>query len=70
MSKRVMNQPIRISPLECARGVCAQRYVEAGVVFLAGSVVREEQTTFSDVDLVIVYERLSTEPTEFRRLCP
>jgi predicted nucleotidyltransferase len=47
-----------MSPEECVRAVCAERYADAGVVFLAGSVVRGEGTAFSDLDLVVVYESL------------
>jgi hypothetical protein len=48
----------RLSPQACARAVWAERYAQAPVVFLAGSVVRGEHTESSDLDLVIVYESL------------
>lgn len=48
----------RISPAEAARAVFAERYGGARVVFLAGSVLRGEATPASDLDLVVVYERL------------
>ena len=48
----------RISPLEAATRVWRERYAGARVVFLAGSVLRGEATPTSDLDLVVVYERL------------
>ena len=39
------------------------RYAKAPVVFLAGSLVRGEGTSTSDLDLVIVFDRL---PNAFR----
>jgi predicted nucleotidyltransferase len=48
----------RIKPVEAAREVYAERYEGARVIFLAGSVVRGEATPTSDLDLVVVYERL------------
>lgn len=48
----------RLSPLEAARGIFAERYGEARVLFLAGSVMRGEATATSDLDVVVVYERL------------
>lgn len=52
-----MNTP-RISPVEAARGFWRERYAGAGVVFVGGSVVRGEATPASDLDVVVVYERL------------
>jgi hypothetical protein len=52
-----VNAPSRIAPEVCARSVYEQRYPDAAVVFLAGSVIRGESTRFSDLDLVVVYER-------------
>ena len=48
----------RISPVEAARRIWRERYAGARVVFLAGSVMRGEATPTSDLDLVVVYERL------------
>lgn len=48
----------RIKPVEAARAIFAERYDGARVLFLAGSVVRGEATPTSDLDLVVVYERL------------
>jgi len=45
-------------PLEAAGSIWRERYAEARVVFLAGSVLRGEATPTSDLDLVVVYERL------------
>ena len=48
----------RIIPVAAAREIFAERYGGARVIFLAGSVVRGEATPTSDLDLVVVYERL------------
>lgn len=48
----------RAEPLSTASEVVAHRYEGAAVVFLAGSVMRGEGTDTSDLDLVVVYERL------------
>jgi predicted nucleotidyltransferase len=37
----------------------SERYGDADVVFLAGSIVRGEGSLFSDLDLVVVYTRLA-----------
>lgn len=42
-----------------AKNIWKQRYPEAKVVFLAGSLVRGEGTSTSDLDLVVVYESLT-----------
>ncbi|HEX7957541.1 MAG TPA: nucleotidyltransferase domain-containing protein [Pyrinomonadaceae bacterium] len=52
-----MNRP-RVSPEEAARGVWRERYEGARVLFLGGSVMRGEATSASDLDVVVVYERL------------
>ena len=48
----------RISPVEAAHGFWRERYAGARVVFLAGSVMRGEATPTSDLDIVVVYEKL------------
>jgi predicted nucleotidyltransferase len=50
---------MRPEPAEAARAIWRERYAEARVVFLAGSVLRGEATPTSDLDLVVVYERLA-----------
>jgi predicted nucleotidyltransferase len=52
-----MDEP-RIEPAEAARRIWQERYAGARVLFLAGSVMRGEATPTSDLDLVVVYERL------------
>ena len=52
-----MNTP-GLSPEETARGIWRERYEGARVLFLAGSVLRGEATPASDLDIVVVYERL------------
>ncbi|HEX8187864.1 MAG TPA: nucleotidyltransferase domain-containing protein [Pyrinomonadaceae bacterium] len=52
-----MDTPRR-SPAEAAQGIFGERYKDARVLFLAGSVMRGEATPASDLDLVVVYERL------------
>jgi predicted nucleotidyltransferase len=49
---------MRPEPREAIVEVWRERYAEARVVFLAGSVMRGEATPASDLDLVVVYERL------------
>lgn len=44
--------------MEAAREVMDGRYAGARALFLAGSVMRGEATAASDLDLVVVYERL------------
>src|SRR3954467_13464217 len=48
----------RVSPLEAARGVWRERYAGARVIFLAGSVMRGEATRTSDLDTLVVFEKL------------
>lgn len=48
----------RLSPEEAARGALQERYEGARVLFLGGSVMRGEATPTSDLDIVVVYERL------------
>lgn len=52
-----------MAPLEAARGVWGARHPGARVLFLAGSVMRGEATASSDLDMVVVYERL---PSAYR----
>ena len=49
--------------IEIAGIIRAQRYADAMTLFLAGSIVREESTPYSDLDLVVVYDKL---PAAFR----
>ena len=44
--------------LKLAYSICEQRYSEAKALFAAGSFIRGEETAFSDLDLVVVYESL------------
>src|ERR1044071_10039594 len=53
----------RVSPVEAARGIWRERYGGARVLFLGGSVMRGEATPASDLDIVVVYERL---PNSYR----
>jgi hypothetical protein len=53
----------RLSPEEAAHGIWRERYEGARVVFLGGSVLRGEATPASDLDVVVVYERL---PNSYR----
>ena len=48
----------RVSPVEAASEIFSARYAGARVLFLAGSVMRGEATPASDLDIVVVYERL------------
>jgi hypothetical protein len=44
--------------IAAAKEICQKQYSDAKSVFLAGSVVRGEATAFSDLDIVVVYEKL------------
>jgi hypothetical protein len=48
----------RLSPEDAAQGIFRERYEGARVLFLGGSVMRGEATPASDLDIVVVYERL------------
>lgn len=45
-------------PTQVTQEIFARRYRDASVIFLAGSVVRGESTPFSDLDLVVIYDKL------------
>ena len=42
--------------IETVQKIKKQKYPQAKVIFLAGSVVRREHTPYSDLDLVVVYD--------------
>ncbi|MBY0359067.1 MAG: nucleotidyltransferase domain-containing protein [Candidatus Obscuribacterales bacterium] len=48
----------KIAPELAAREIWQERYPDAKAVFLCGSVIRGEGTRFSDLDLVVVFEKL------------
>ncbi len=48
----------RLDPRTAALEIVAERFEGAAVTFLGGSVMRGEGTETSDLDLVVVYERL------------
>ena len=43
---------------QVAQDIFARKYPDASLIFLAGSIVRGEGTPFSDLDLVVIFERL------------
>ena len=45
-------------PTQVVTEIFATRYPDANVLFLAGSILRGEGTRFSDLDLVVIFERL------------
>ncbi len=45
-------------PTQVVTEIFAAKYPDAKVIFLAGSIVRGEGTSFSDLDLVVVFEYL------------
>ena len=54
-----MNTPIsREAIVRIANAIFLQRYPDAAVMFAAGSLVRAEGTSTSDLDLVVVFNRL------------
>jgi predicted nucleotidyltransferase len=44
--------------IQVAQEILARKYPDASVIFLAGSLVRGEGTPFSDLDLVVIFDRL------------
>ena len=46
-----------------ANEVLASKYSDARVIFLAGSIIRGEGTPYSDLDLVVIFDKL---PTAYR----
>lgn len=48
------------SPLYVTKELLETRYKGAETIFLAGSVVRGEASTYSDLDLVVVYPKVET----------
>ena len=53
-----LTNPTRIEALAIAEAVVASRYEGAAFAFAAGSIMRGEGTYLSDIDLVVVYDRL------------
>ena len=51
------------SPLYVTKELLETRYKGADAIFVAGSVVRGEATTYSDLDLVVIYPKI---PVAFR----
>jgi predicted nucleotidyltransferase len=54
-----MNQE-KPTPQEVVKRILKLKFPEAKVIFLAGSVVRGEGTAYSDLDLVVVFEKIKT----------
>lgn len=48
---------------QVAREILARKYPDASVIFLAGSIIRGEGTRFSDLDLVVIFDKL---PSAYR----
>lgn len=55
-----MSGQARLNPFEAALGVWRERYSDAPVMFLAGSVLRGEATETSDLDIVVVFDKLES----------
>ncbi len=47
-----------ITPESIAKEILAEKFPDASVMFLAGSMIRGEATRFSDLDLVVVFEHI------------
>jgi hypothetical protein len=45
-------------PTQVAEEIFDLKYPDASVIFLAGSIVRGESTPFSDLDLVVIFDKL------------
>lgn len=48
----------KVRPEIVAKEIWQQRYLDAKTLFLCGSVIRGEETQFSDLDIVVVFEKL------------
>ena len=48
----------RKNPIEVARTVFLRKFPEAKVAFIAGSVIRGDATDYSDIDMVVVFDRV------------
>jgi predicted nucleotidyltransferase len=54
-----MTHPLkRNTPLETAKDILRVRYPQASVAFVGGSFNRGEETAYSDIDLVVIFEKL------------
>jgi len=45
-------------PTQVTQEIFERKYPDASVIFLAGSIVRGESTPFSDLDLVVIFDKL------------
>jgi predicted nucleotidyltransferase len=43
-----------------AKEILESKYPDASAMFLAGSIVRGESTSYSDLDLVVIFDKLPT----------
>jgi nucleotidyltransferase-like protein len=59
-----MRKPVRPSPIKAALDVRRERFGDAEVIFLAGSVPRGEGTPYSDLDIVVICKKL---PAAYRQ---
>lgn len=46
------------SPYLVAENILKQKYPDAALAFVAGSFNRNEETEFSDIDLVVIFPKL------------
>lgn len=51
---------LKPSPEQTAQKILNEKFPDCRAMFLAGSVIRGEATEFSDLDIVVVYDRLDT----------
>jgi hypothetical protein len=61
---RTMKKPVRPSPINAALDIGRERFSDAEVIFLAGSVLRGEGTPYSDLDIVVICKKL---PAAYRQ---
>lgn len=59
----------RMAPRAVAQKIFVARYAEADCLFLAGSVMRNEATKYSDLDLVVLYDNLENAYRESFLFC-
>ncbi|MFZ4715426.1 MAG: nucleotidyltransferase domain-containing protein [Bacteriovoracaceae bacterium] len=54
----ILNMTIKLSPQETAQKIYLEKFPDCAGILLAGSVMRGEGTPSSDLDIVVIYERL------------
>jgi predicted nucleotidyltransferase len=56
---KIMANEVRVDPNELVFALSKTRYTSCDSIFFCGSASRGEQTAFSDVDIIVLFDRLS-----------